>query len=131
MDCMDPDNKAVPVNLTDNFDGTYRLRAKPVKPGKHTVNIKLNKHHVLGKSGSLFLFLLNTDKPTYSSICNMEYSMNRFDGVNEIIVYVTLVFETIQSGPYSSFECFSVLKGTPFNTLFIIYNFQQQTIHGM
>ena len=49
VDCMDPDNKAVPVNLTDNFDGTYRLRAKPVKPGKHTVNIKLNKHHVLGK----------------------------------------------------------------------------------
>ena len=70
MDCKDPDNKAVPVNLTDNFDGTNRLRAKPVKPGKHTVNIKLNKHHVLGKSGSL-LFLLITDKPNYSRDCDI------------------------------------------------------------
>ena len=85
----------------------------------------------LVSQGPLFLFLLNTDKPTYSSICNTAYSMNRFDGVYEIIVYVNLVFETIQSGPYSSFECFSALKGTPFNTLFIIYNFHQQTIHGM
>ena len=61
----------------------------------------------------------------------MAYSMNKFEGVNEIIVYVHLVFKTLQSGPYSSFECFSALKGSPFNTLFIIYNFQQLTIHGM
>ena len=76
MDCMDPDNKAVPVNLTDNFDGTYRLRAKPVKPGKHTVNIKLNKHHVLGKSGDLFLFLLITYKPIIR--VSVIYSLLKF-----------------------------------------------------
>ena len=30
-----------------------------------------------------------------------------------------VVFETVQSGPYSSFECFSALKGTHFYILFV------------
>ena len=29
-----------------------------------------------------------------------------------------LVFETVQSGPYSSFKCFSAVKGTHFYILF-------------
>ena len=49
VDCVDPDGEPVPVNLTDNYDGTYRLRVKPVKPGKHILNIRLNKQHVFGK----------------------------------------------------------------------------------
>ena len=31
-----------------------------------------------------------------------------------------LVFETVQSGPYSSFECFSAFKGTHFYILFVV-----------
>lgn len=49
VDCIDPDGLPVPVNLTDNYDGTYRLRVRPVKPGKHILNIRLNKQHVFGK----------------------------------------------------------------------------------
>ena len=49
VDCIDPDGQPVNVNLTDNFDGTYRLRVRPVKPGKHILNIRLNKQHVFGK----------------------------------------------------------------------------------
>jgi len=48
IDCKDPDGKDEPVHLRDNFDGTYRLKVKPTKPGRHTLNVRLNKQHVLG-----------------------------------------------------------------------------------
>ncbi|XP_060565823.1 filamin-A-like isoform X3 [Ruditapes philippinarum] len=48
IDCKDPDGLDVPVHLTDNFDGTYRLKVNPEKLGKHILSIKLNKHHVFG-----------------------------------------------------------------------------------
>ena len=33
---------------------------------------------------------------------------------------MVLVFETVQSGPYSSFDIFSALKGTRFYILFVV-----------
>ncbi|XP_053403623.1 filamin-C-like isoform X4 [Mercenaria mercenaria] len=48
IDCKDPDGLDVPVHLTDNFDGTYRLKVKPEKLGKHILSIRLNKQHVFG-----------------------------------------------------------------------------------
>lgn len=49
IDCKDPDGLDVPVHLTDNYDGTYRLRVRPEKPGKHILSIRLNNKHVLGE----------------------------------------------------------------------------------
>ncbi|WAR27609.1 FLuncharacterized [Mya arenaria] len=48
IDCKDPEGHDVPVHLTDNYDGTYRLRVRPQKLGKHILNIRLNKQHVFG-----------------------------------------------------------------------------------
>ncbi|XP_052286746.1 filamin-A-like isoform X2 [Dreissena polymorpha] len=48
IDCKDPDGKDVPVHLTDNYDGTYQLKVRPVKVGRHILNIRLNKQHVFG-----------------------------------------------------------------------------------
>lgn len=47
--CAGPHKQKVPVTLQENMDGTKRVSFKPIETGRHTLSIKYNKEHVLGK----------------------------------------------------------------------------------
>ncbi|KAJ8310907.1 hypothetical protein KUTeg_012772 [Tegillarca granosa] len=47
-DCTGPTGQDVPVQLVENYDGTHKLKMKPVDEGRHVLEIRYNGEHVMG-----------------------------------------------------------------------------------
>ncbi|KAL8625534.1 hypothetical protein ACOMHN_014623 [Nucella lapillus] len=46
--CTDPRGQVIPCRFLDNLDGTRSLKMNPTMPGRHRVDIKHNKEHIMG-----------------------------------------------------------------------------------